>query len=927
MKQKLLLFLAMLFVSIASAQTSFFRDGLNYYIIPNTTTVEVANGSCYAGDLDLPSIVINNGIPYTVVSIGNQAFYGCSDLTSLIIPNTVTSIGSQTFAYCVNVDAIDIPSSVTSIGGKAFNRCESLTTINLPNSITYLGEYVLADCITLTSVNIPTLITTIPEGMFFGCPKLLSYTVPNGITSIGSLAFYRGFGLVSFVIPSSVNAIGDRAFESCTALTSIICYNETPVTINASVFDGDDIGISTLYVPLGSISAYKNAAIWNKFKFIWPVEFSLSTANATTVGAVKATLSGTVDYTDPSLITERGLVWSTAPNATTDDNKVVIGFGKGEFRQQVSGFSPNTTVYYRTYAIVSGNVLYGKELSFTTNPVLSARAGQRNVSCNAGVDGIAGVLAAGGLSPYFYAWTRNGGTESTSSNLAFGDYTCVITDSEGTEVSKNFILTEPAALSFVPETVPNCFYDTAYDQSISALGGTGLKSFAVSTGSLPSGLTLSSTGKLSGVSTVIGNYTIAITVTDANGCTAIKNYVLQSKPKPITVVVATSQGKVYGEVDGDLTYEVTPSLASGDLFTGVLSRIAEENIGKYEIKQGSLSAGPNYTISYVSADFTISTKPIIVSANASQTKEYGTAEPVFTYTVSPSLIGSDKFTGILKRVAGLNVGNYAMEQGSLTAGSNYNISYIPADFVISKANQIISWNETLLSNCSATSSNVLTPIASSGLPISYTSSDNNIVTVSNDVLTYNKYGFAMITGSQAGDQNYNAAKVVIMPVHNGQPNLIRQHFADVIFFNNSSNEFKSYTWYKNGALVSGQNLQYYKEIGGLNGTYYAIATKIDGSMILSCPLTLNSTVSEENIKIVPNPVGSKASYQLVSNVDASKMQNAKIEIFNVNGVLLQHTTTNDSTTTLQAPATAGIYIVKMTLASGKYFTKNLLVKN
>ncbi|MGM8363812.1 MBG domain-containing protein, partial [Flavobacterium sp. ARAG 55.4] len=103
---------------------------------------------------------------------------------------------------------------------------------------------------------------------------------------------------------------------------------------------------------------------------------------------------------------------------------------------------------------------------------------------------------------------------------------------------------------------------------------------------------------------------------------------------PITVTANPSQTKIYGENDPVLTYTVTPDLLSGDSFTGTLTRDAGENIGNYAITQGTLSAGNNYSITYVAKDFAITAKPITVTADASQTKVYGTVDPTFTYSVS-----------------------------------------------------------------------------------------------------------------------------------------------------------------------------------------------------------------------------------------------------------------------------------------------------
>ena len=66
---------------------------------------------------------------------------------------------------------------------------------------------------------------------------------------------------------------------------------------------------------------------------------------------------------------------------------------------------------------------------------------------------------------------------------------------------------------------------------------------------------------------------------------------------------------------------------------------------------------------------------------------------------------------------------------------------------------------------------------------------------------------------------------------------------------------------------------------------------------------------------------------MITNVSSSKLQNARIEIFSTIGSLLLTVNTNQNTVDLKAPNVQGIYIVKMTLANGKYFTKNLLVKN
>lgn len=64
-----------------------------------------------------------------VTSIGNEVFFGCSELTSIEIPSSVTSIGNFAFSGCSGLTGIEIPSSVTSIRNFAFWFCSGLKDV------------------------------------------------------------------------------------------------------------------------------------------------------------------------------------------------------------------------------------------------------------------------------------------------------------------------------------------------------------------------------------------------------------------------------------------------------------------------------------------------------------------------------------------------------------------------------------------------------------------------------------------------------------------------------------------------------------------------------------------------------------------------------------------------------------------------------
>ena len=139
----------------------------------------------------------------------------------VVIEDDVTSIGDYAFWNCSNLTSITIPDSVTIIGNSAFNACSSLTSLTIPNSVTSIGEGAFYACSSLTSITIPNSVTSIGEGAFYACSSLTSITIPDSVTRIGDYAFKNCSNLTSITIPDSVTSIGNSAFYGCSSLKTI----------------------------------------------------------------------------------------------------------------------------------------------------------------------------------------------------------------------------------------------------------------------------------------------------------------------------------------------------------------------------------------------------------------------------------------------------------------------------------------------------------------------------------------------------------------------------------------------------------------------------------------------------------------------------------------------------------------------------------
>ena len=311
----------LLYISTTIHAYDFKEGNLFYDIISETNqTAKVAGPESYSVEnLIIPQQVIYNGKTYSVTSIGDEAFFGCSSLMSITLPSSVTSIGDNAFKECsalpfltipdsvssIGIGAFDgcsslssitIPSTVTSIEAGTFNACSSLTSITIPSSVISIGDSAFKQCTALTSLTLPNSVTSIGNFAFFYCTELTTVTLPKSVTTIGEIAFSECTKLVSVTIPASVTSIGKYAFCHCPALTSVtILATETSIGQSAFSFSENikyiyihcevpvkcepefaaDVTMNAiLHVPAGKLNEYKKIDPWRQFNNIVEMDSS-----------------------------------------------------------------------------------------------------------------------------------------------------------------------------------------------------------------------------------------------------------------------------------------------------------------------------------------------------------------------------------------------------------------------------------------------------------------------------------------------------------------------------------------------------------------------------------------------------------------------------------------------------------------------------
>jgi hypothetical protein len=251
-----------------------------------------------------------------VNDLGGGVFAFCSGLTNIDVEkdNTAymaidgllyTKDGSELLTCPAGkTGAITIANLTQVVGESAFEGCSNISSVDIPNTVTKIDDHVFNSCTGLTLIDFPSSLLTINSAAFVNCTSLTSITLPASLKTIESLAFSGCTNLESVSIPASVTLIGNSAFSACENLSAIYVYvtNPAQITLGFNVFYQVPSSCK-LYVPVGSEALYESAEQWNVFV----VEETATGITDIETNKVQVSLSGDQLILHPGSSTVKGI--------------------------------------------------------------------------------------------------------------------------------------------------------------------------------------------------------------------------------------------------------------------------------------------------------------------------------------------------------------------------------------------------------------------------------------------------------------------------------------------------------------------------------------------------------------------------------------------------------------------------------------------
>ncbi len=474
----------------------------------------LSDGGVYSG-VTTTTLTITGATPsmsgYAFRGVATNAAGSATSTGGTLTVSNITSTGSQTNISC--------------FGGS--NGTATVTPSGGIGSYTYSWSPSGGTNATATGLAANTYTVTITDAI--GCTATRQFTItqPTAITSTGIQNNVSCFGGTNGT--ATVTASGGAGGYT---------YSWSPSGGTNATASGLGVGLYTV-----TITDLNGCTATRQFTIIQPTAIA-STGSQTNVSCFGGSNgTATVNASGGA----GGYTYSWSPSGGT--NATATGLAVGTYTVTITDANSCTAT---------------RQFTITQPTAIASTGSQTNVSCFGGTNGTATVNASGGAGGYTYSWSPAGGTNATASGLAVGTYTVTITDANSCTATRDFTITQPTAIASTgSQTNVSCFGGSNGTATVNASGGAGSYTYSWS----PSGGT-------NATATGLAANTYTVTITDANGCTATRQFTIT---QPTAINIGTSQSNVScfngsnGTASanvtggaGGYTYDWTPGNPTGD---------------------------------------------------------------------------------------------------------------------------------------------------------------------------------------------------------------------------------------------------------------------------------------------------------------------------------------------------------------------------
>ena len=642
-----------------------------------TVSISIASGSSSVCSI-AAGVVTFNAVGSCVIQYnqsGNSNYSAATQVTETL------SIGkaTPTFSTWSNV--------AKSFGNSSFTVTAPTVTGSLAGSFTYSSATTSVISISGSTFTVVGAGTSVITATFTPTDSANYNTATTTMTitvGFSSQSITRTSTSPSSPVKSGTYTPTATASSSLTVAISIAAGSSSVCSISAGIVTFNSVGSCVIQYNQSGNSNYLAATqvtetlsigqevptfTWAGVSKIYGDIFSLTAPTPSTPGTFtysSATTSVVTITSSTATITSNGTSIITATFTPNDTTNFVSG---GTITMTISADRAAITVT----PTAGQSKVYGENNPTITYSVTSGAL--------VGSDVLNGALT--------YTGSNVGSYPISIGTLANSKYIITLT-------SVNFSITKATQAAVTLSSLSSAFSSSNKTVSLTGSGGTGTGSYLYALDSSNTTVGCSVTG-----STL--TYVTAGTCVVAVKRTSDINYLERTDAVSFSVGLA-SQSITFNSLSAKsyssdtFTVSATSSASLTVVFTSGSpsicttsgdsgSTITVLNIGTCIINANQIGDSNIAAASQVSQNFTVNPRAITVTADT-KTKVYGAADPTFTYTITTgSLILGDAITGALTRAAGTDVGDYQIQQGSLTTATNpkYAITYVPADLTITRA--------------------------------------------------------------------------------------------------------------------------------------------------------------------------------------------------------------------------------------------------